>query len=124
MNILTICVTGTIVAASVTLGPQTTTTAPKKHVVVTRAKAIELFKANCQLCHGPEGAGAAVMPGLNFAGRGTWKHGSTQADVIKTISNGVPETPMQPFKDKFSPEEIAALASLVRSYDKTPKPKK
>ena len=95
----------------------------KKHAVVPRAKAIEIFKANCQLCHGPDGTGSAVMPNLNFAGRGTWKHGSTQAEVIKTISNGVPDTPMQPFKDKFTPEEIAALASLVRSYDKTPKKK-
>jgi len=34
----------------------------------------------------------------------------------------VPGTPMLPFKGRLSPEEIAALASLVRSYDKTLKP--
>ena len=58
----------------------------------------------------------------SFAGRGTWKHGSRPPDIVKTITDGVPGTPMLPFKGRLSPEEIAALASLVRSYDKTLKP--
>jgi mono/diheme cytochrome c family protein len=41
---------------------------------------------------------------------------------VKTITNGVQGTMMLPFKDKLSAAEIAALASLVRSYDKKLKP--
>jgi len=41
---------------------------------------------------------------------------------VTTITNGVPATLMLPFKDKLKPEEITALAALVRSYDKTLKP--
>jgi mono/diheme cytochrome c family protein len=83
---------------------------------VPREKAAELFTNNCQVCHGPEGTGSPLTKGSAFVGR-KWKHGSTQAAVVKTITNGVPGTLMMPFKDKFTPEEIAALASLVRSYD-------
>jgi cytochrome c oxidase cbb3-type subunit 3 len=83
---------------------------------VPREKAVELFTTNCQVCHGPNGTGSPLTKGSAFVGR-KWKHGRTQAAVVKTITNGVPGTLMMPFKDKFSPEEIAALAALVRSYD-------
>ena len=88
---------------------------------VSREKAVELYTANCQICHGPSGTGTPLMKGSAFAGR-KWKHGTTQAAMVKTITNGVQGTQMLPFKDKLSKEEIAALASLVRSYDKKLKP--
>ena len=88
---------------------------------VSREKAVELYTATCQVCHGPEGKGSALMKGSAFVGR-KWKHGTTQAAMVKTITNGVQGTMMLPFKDKLSAAEIAALASLVRSYDKKLKP--
>ena len=88
---------------------------------VPRAKAVELYTATCQVCHGPSGTGSPLTPGTAFAGR-KWKHGSRPQDVVKTITNGVPGTMMLPFKDRLSPGEITALASLVRSYDKALKP--
>jgi mono/diheme cytochrome c family protein len=88
---------------------------------VPREKAVELYTTNCQVCHGPEGKGTPLMQGSAFLGR-KWKHGTTQAAMVKTITNGVQGTMMLPFKDKLSAAEIAALASLVRSYDKKPKP--
>ena len=96
--------------------------APAKAGPVTRAKAVELFAANCQVCHGPDGAGTPLTKDLAFKGRGKWKHGSRVADVVATITNGVPATPMLPFKGRLTPAEINALASLVRSFDKTLKP--
>lgn len=83
---------------------------------VPRAKAIELFTANCQPCHGPEGKGTPAFKDLAFVGRTKWKHGSTQAAVVNTITNGAPGTAMLPFKGRLSPAEISALASLVRSF--------
>jgi mono/diheme cytochrome c family protein len=89
---------------------------------VTRSKAVELFVANCQICHGANGEGTPLMKELAFKERGKWKHGNRQADVVKTITNGVPATAMMPFKGRLTPAEINALASLVRSFDRTTKP--
>jgi mono/diheme cytochrome c family protein len=93
-----------------------------KSAPVTRAKATELFAANCQICHGPDGTGTPLAKDMAFAGRGKWKHGSRPQDIVATITNGVPATPMLPFKGRLTPAEINALASLVRSFDKTLKP--
>jgi mono/diheme cytochrome c family protein len=92
-----------------------------KTAEVPKAKAVELYAANCQVCHGPSGTGTPLVAGSAFVGR-KWKHGSRPQDVVTTITNGVPGTMMLPFKDRLSPGEIAALASLVRSYDKALKP--
>lgn len=89
---------------------------------VPRVKALEIYTATCQPCHGPNGVAPEPLKQQSFAGRGTWKHGSRPQDVVKTITEGVPGTAMLPFKGRLAPEEIAALASLVRSFDKTLKP--
>lgn len=96
--------------------------AQAKAAAVPRARALELFATNCSICHGPEGAGTPLTKDLAFKGRGKWKHGNRLADVVKTITNGVPATPMLPFQGRLTPAEINALASLVRSFDKTIKP--
>ena len=91
---------------------------------VAREKAQELYVANCQACHGPEGKGSPLMKGSAFVNR-PWKHGTTEAEMVKTISDGVKGTMMLPFKDKLKPEEVAGLAALVRSFDpKLTKPAK
>ena len=96
--------------------PQASHAAPVPH-----ARAVEIYTSMCQICHGPEGKGTPLIKGLEFTGR-KWKHGSGQADVIKTITNGIPSTQMHPFKDRLTPQDIAALAALVRSYDTALKP--
>jgi mono/diheme cytochrome c family protein len=95
--------------------------APAQAPKVTPARAEELYTATCQICHGPRGTGSPLTQGSAFVGR-KWKHGNRQADVVKTITNGVPGTMMLPFKDRLAPGEIAALAALVRSYDTSLKP--
>ena len=54
---------------------------------------------------------------MSFAD-GEWTHGSDLKTVVEIITNGVPETGMEPFRDDLSPEEIQALARYVRSLDK------
>jgi mono/diheme cytochrome c family protein len=78
--------------------------------------AADLYKMNCQPCHMADG-NAALEP-MNFAD-GKWKHGSSVADVAKTITNGVPGTAMVPFQGRFSEEEILGLAKYVRTFDKS-----
>jgi mono/diheme cytochrome c family protein len=88
---------------------------------ITKAQSVVLFNTHCQICHGAGGTGSPLIPGSAFVGR-KWKHGTTPQAIVNTITNGVPQTPMLPFKGRLSPQEIAALATLVRSYDKTLKP--
>jgi mono/diheme cytochrome c family protein len=85
----------------------------------TNRPAAELYKANCVMCHMPDGN--AAIPQMNFAD-GKWAHGSTPSQLAKVITNGVPGTAMMAFKDRFSDQEILALAKYVRAFDKTAKP--
>jgi mono/diheme cytochrome c family protein len=85
------------------------------------AKAEDNYAKVCQLCHGPKGK--SPMPGMSLVDR-EWKHGTSTAEIVKTISEGVPGTAMLPNKDKFTKEEILALARLVRSFDPKLKPEK
>lgn len=95
--------------------------AQAKPAAITKAQAVVLYNTHCQLCHGAGGTGSPLMAGSAFVGR-KWKHGTTPQAIVKTITNGVPQTAMLPFKDRLSAAEIAALATLVRSYDKKLKP--
>jgi mono/diheme cytochrome c family protein len=85
------------------------------------AKAEENYAKVCQLCHGPKGK--SPMPGMSLVDR-EWKHGTSTQQIVKTITEGVPGTAMLPNKDKFTKEEILALARLVRSFDPNLKPEK
>jgi len=80
-----------------------------------------LYRINCQMCHGP--LGKALIPEMAFVGR-KWKHGTKSADMVKVITEGVKGTPMLPFKSKFTAAEIKALARYVRAFDKTLPPEK
>ena|SRR5688572_8439494 len=95
--------------------------AQEKPAAIPKAKAVELFNTHCQICHGAGGTGSPLMAGSAFVGR-KWKHGTTPQAIVKTITDGVPQTAMLPFKGRLTPDEIAALATLVRSYDKKLKP--
>ena len=79
----------------------------------TNRPAAELYKANCVMCHMPDG--------MNFAD-GKWAHGTTPVQLAKVITNGVPGTAMMGFKDRFSDKEILALAKYVKAFDKAAKP--
>jgi mono/diheme cytochrome c family protein len=81
----------------------------------------EIYATNCQACHGPDGE--SPLAPLSFTDP-EWKHGSRLQDIVKVITDGVEQTPMLAFKEKLSKEEIAALAKLVRSFDKSLQAKK
>jgi putative heme-binding domain-containing protein len=70
------------------------------------------FNNSCAVCHGVNGRGGRGGPEL-VSGR--WKHGGKDADLARTISQGVPGTEMPAFSVRFNPEQIAALVAYVRS---------
>ena len=73
----------------------------------------QLFNATCQTCHGPAGVGDASRggPPLNTPGL---KHGDGDADLFRTIRNGVAGTQMPPYK-ALRDEQVWQLVSYIRS---------
>lgn len=70
----------------------------------------QLYQANCAVCHGTKMEGA-VGPTL---GEHAWIHGApTKANLIKVISNGVPEKNMPAWSPALSAPQIALLADYI-----------
>ena len=85
------------------------------------AKAKGIFATRCAPCHGDRGQGV-VGPNLTDE---YWLHGGRLTEIYGTISEGVPEKGMVPWKTQLSPAEIAAMAAYVGTLRGThpPNPK-
>ncbi len=85
------------------------------NVVMTDAAGIAegktLYAKNCAACHASDGGGSV---GPNLADE-YWLHGGSLTDVFKSIKYGWQDKGMKPWKDDFSPKQLASLASFVRS---------
>jgi cytochrome c oxidase cbb3-type subunit III len=86
------------------------------------AKAKGMFATRCSPCHGDRGQGI-VGPNLTDE---YWLHGGRLSEIYHTISEGVPEKGMIPWKDQLSPADIASLAAFIGtlrdSHPPNPKP--
>ncbi len=72
---------------------------PQKPTPQSIAAGKALFEQNCSTCHGPAGKGdgpaaVALNPKPANFSTGQYKYGGADAQLFKTISNGVPGTPM------------------------------
>jgi putative heme-binding domain-containing protein len=68
-----------------------------------------IFRSHCAPCHGLNGEGGR---GANLAG-GVFYHGSTDAALLRNISEGIPGTEMP--GTFFSDNQVGQLVSFVRS---------
>lgn len=77
-------------------------------------KGDSLFRANCSRCHGLNARGGSRGPDLTS---GHWVHGSSDADIFRTITRGVPGTqmPANDLEDSEAWSIIAYLRSLAPS---------
>jgi putative heme-binding domain-containing protein len=68
-----------------------------------------LFRNACVNCHGPDGNEVA---GIDL-GRGQFRRATSDADLIRIIRNGIPDTPMPP--SNFSEAEATRIVAYLRS---------
>src|SRR5688500_5860334 len=68
-----------------------------------------VYGAHCSPCHGPEGETVANVD----LRRGQFKLGSTDEDLARIITRGVPGTAMPP--NKFTEPDLSALIAYIRS---------
>jgi len=77
-----------------------------------------LYRQNCRTCHGATGTPTARMVGLyptlkSFADTTALAHIS--ADSIVTILKNGQGKDMKSFKDKLTPDQMAAIAKFVKT---------
>lgn len=82
-------------------------------------KGQEIFLQNCSSCHGEKGAGdGAAAASLNPKPRNykapasQWKNGKTEVGILKTLNNGIPNSPMVAYKF-LGDENLKLLAKYV-----------
>ena len=69
-----------------------------------------LFRANCSPCHGLNARGGGRGPDLTS---GKWTHGSTDDEIFRTISQGVPGTEMP--ANALEDSEVRTIIAYLRS---------
>jgi cytochrome c oxidase cbb3-type subunit III len=82
------------------------------------------FRANCAFCHGLGARGGGRGPDLTRAQK---RHGKTDADLFRTINDGIPGTAMPQNGTTgqgvgMTPEEIWQVISYIRSVEKKSSP--
>jgi ubiquinol-cytochrome c reductase cytochrome b subunit len=93
------------------------TPAPAENTV-DRSAAAKLFNETCTACHGSDGTGSrmrAQLPSIPNFTSFSWQITQTDETMIHFIENGTAPVPHS-YRDKFTPEQIAALALYVRSF--------
>jgi cytochrome c oxidase cbb3-type subunit 3 len=78
------------------------------------AQGEKTFRSHCSPCHGLKGEGGR---GPNLAG-GTLYHGSTDADLLRNISDGIDGTEMPGLF--YSPDRVWQVVAYIRSLNAVP----
>ncbi len=97
-----------VAAAQAASSPQVDLTAPSASEDVL-AKGKSIFGVSCMACHASEGQGL-VGPNLTDD---FWIHGGEFANILNTITEGVPAKGMISWKLTMSPADIHAVASFI-----------
>ncbi len=76
-----------------------------------------LYRAQCAQCHGPNGD---LVGGVDLR-RNQFRRSTTNDDLARVITNGIPGSGMPPFM--LQPGEVNALVAFIRAgFDPTAKP--
>lgn len=77
---------------------------------MARIDGAEVFEASCSECHGAKGEG--TKKGIPLTSGQALAH--SEDEYIKQVINGTPYK-MAAFRDKLSPEQIAAVVKYLRT---------
>src|SRR4051812_35369380 len=69
----------------------------------------QTFLASCAVCHGPDGD---TIAGVNLAS-GTFRHGTTDQELVNIIRNGIPGTAMPP--NNLTETQAGLVVAYLRS---------
>ena len=75
-----------------------------------------VFYRRCAACHGMDGKGRTKpAEGRPYADLtdGKWKHGGDRASIRKVVEEGEPGSPMPPFRERLTLEEIDLSVDYV-----------
>lgn len=75
---------------------------------------LTLYAENCAACHGGSAEGSALAPALNSE---ELRNRMTDADLTRTIEQGVPTTLMASWDAALTDEDVADLVSLIRRWE-------
>lgn len=80
----------------------------------------EVYEKNCRNCHGDTGKGDGKMgeqldPKPSNLTDADWKHGSTDGELFKVISEGAAKTGMKAYGHKLTEHQIWDVINYVRS---------
>lgn len=82
----------------------------------TPIDAAALYKVHCASCHGETGDGKGTAdldrPARSFLDGG-YSYGNTRTAVLRSVTYGIPGTPMPAFAESLKEDERAALAEFV-----------
>src|SRR5262245_31616447 len=74
-----------------------------------------LYTAKCQICHSADGSPKpALKVTANFKDP-AWHKARTDEQLVAAIRDGKPGTTMTAFKDRLTPEQIAAVVAYIRT---------
>ncbi|MBC8203583.1 MAG: c-type cytochrome [Planctomycetes bacterium] len=101
---------------------------PKEQAVAQEEPTIqtgeEIYLMYCASCHGQTGDGKGLIeldrPARSFIDGG-FSFGNTVEAIAKTTRSGIPGTPMPPFVDVLTSEEIIRVVQHVRQFAPTMK---
>ena len=80
----------------------------------------KVFRTYCRMCHGNDarGDGPQAPPGSHPPNLtdDTWSHGSTDAEILEVIRNGVgPKFDMKGFRSRLTDDEMWSVLHYLRS---------
>lgn len=81
---------------------------PAQHLIVSAESGRALFQKKCAGCHG-ENAKGGRGPDLTT---GNWRHGGSEEELIRNITQGIPDTQMPPFP--MTREEAQSIIAFFR----------
>ena len=84
---------------------------PARHAPADIAYGSRLYDAQCTTCHGANGDGVG---GVDLRS-GKFRNATTDQDLIRVITTGIPGTGMQAFK--FDSSEIAGIIAYLRNMN-------